>query len=90
MKNALIFFYNIFLEEIEKINDNYYFAYQNSDFVIHKYTRNIDEVISIYNLNKEMLQKTFKKMLTVTRWDDKIKKSLEGDEENGLWKLNRI
>ena len=56
MKNALIFFYNIFLEEIEKINDNYYFTYQNSDFVIHKYTRNIDEVISIYNLNKEMLQ----------------------------------
>ena len=37
-----------------------------------------------------MLQKTFKKVLTVTRWDDKIKKSLEGDEENGLWKLNRI
>ena len=40
--------------------------------------------------NKEMLQKTFKKVLTVTRWDDKIKRSLEGDEENGLWKLNRI
>ena len=40
--------------------------------------------------NKEMLQKTFKKVLTVTRWDDKIKKSLDGDGDNGLWKLNRI
>mgnify|MGYP000000035830 FL=1 len=56
MKNALLFFYNIFLEEIEKINDNYYFTYQNSDFVVHKYIRNIEEVINIYNLNKEMLQ----------------------------------
>lgn len=56
MKNALIYFYNIFLEDIDKINDNYYFKYQNNDFVIHKYTRNIDEIISIYNLNKEMLQ----------------------------------
>ncbi len=56
MKNALIYFYNIYLEEIEKINDNYYFSYKNRDFVIHKYKRGIEEAISIYELNKEMLE----------------------------------
>lgn len=56
MKNALIYFYNIYLEELEKINDNYYFSYKNRDFVIHKYKRGIEEAISIYELNKEMLE----------------------------------
>lgn len=56
MKNALIFFYNLYLDEIKKINNNHYFSYQNNDYVISLYNRDISEITDLYQLNVEMLQ----------------------------------
>ena len=40
---------------------------------------------------KQTWKNNLKKLLTRKKFDDKIKKSLEGDKvKNGLWKLNRI
>ena len=55
MKNGLIYFYNINITDIKKVNDKFYFLYNNSNYVIEEYKRNVDEAVAIYNLNKEML-----------------------------------
>ena len=57
MNNAILFFYNINVQEIKKINDNYYFTYLSNNYVIYSYKRDITEAESIYNLNLEMLSK---------------------------------
>lgn len=56
MKNALSYFYNIFIDNLQKINDDYYFSYQNNDFIITEFLRSLDEVQAIYTLNIEMLK----------------------------------
>lgn len=56
MKNALIYNFNIYVDELTKLNDDYYFKFQNTDFVISLYNRNIDEIMSIYKLNIYMLK----------------------------------
>lgn len=55
MKNAIIYFYNIFIDVVEKINERFYFSYQNRNFVIFPYPRKIEEAPYIYALTKEML-----------------------------------
>lgn len=57
MKNALLFYYNIEIlsEKINKINNDYYFTYQNSNFVVARYERNISDVTELYNLTEEMI-----------------------------------
>ena len=55
MKNAISFHYNIYVEQIEKIGDNYFFKYQGFNFIVSKYTRSLEEMDSIYYLNREML-----------------------------------
>lgn len=57
MNNAILFFYNINVQEIKKINDNYYFTYLSNNYVIYSYKRDITEAESIYNLNLDMLSK---------------------------------
>jgi len=54
MKNALIFYYNIYTDNLEKLNDNYYFHHRNDNFIIMPYKYNINEALEIYNLNQEM------------------------------------
>lgn len=56
MKNALIYNFNIYVDELTKLNDDYYFRFQNTDFVVSLYNRNIDEIMSIYKLNIYMLK----------------------------------
>ena len=56
MKNALIYNFNIYVDELTKLNDDYYFKFQNTDFVISLYNRNIDEIMSIYKLIIYMLK----------------------------------
>ena len=34
MKNAIIYFYNIYIDDIRKLNNNYYFSFNNEDYVI--------------------------------------------------------
>lgn len=57
MNNAILFFYNINVQEIKKINDNYYFTYLSNNYVIYSYKRDIAEAESIYHLNLDMLSK---------------------------------
>lgn len=57
MNNAILFFYNINVQEIKKINDNYYFTYLSNNYVIYSYKRDITEAENIYNLNLDMLSK---------------------------------
>ena len=66
MKNAIIFFYNIYINDITKLNNNYYFSFDNDDFVVEQYNLNINDSIYMYLLNKEMLNSinTYKIILT--------------------------
>ena len=57
MNNAILFFYNINIQEIKRINNNYYFTYQQNNYVIYKYNRDILEINEIYELNIELLSK---------------------------------
>ena len=57
MNNAILFFYNINIQEIKRINNNYYFTYQQNNYVIYKYNRDILEINEIYELNRELLSK---------------------------------
>lgn len=67
MKNNLIYYYNIYIDEIKKINTNYYFEYNNKNFVIEEYKNNISDCEAMYKLNEEMLSrgaKVFKIIIT--------------------------
>lgn len=55
MKNTLVFFYNIYVDDLKKISDNYYFIYQNNNYAVFLFDRNIEEAKEIYSLNLEML-----------------------------------
>lgn len=55
MNNAILYFFDINPLELKKINDNYYFKSQNSNYVVYLYDRNIDEALEIYYLNLELL-----------------------------------
>ncbi len=57
MKNTLLFYYNIEISNnnLKKINDNYYFSYQSSNFIIEKYNRNAEDIIELYSLTEEMI-----------------------------------
>ena len=57
MNNAILFFYNINIQEIKRINNSYYFTYQQNNYVIYKYNRDISEINEIYELNIELLSK---------------------------------
>lgn len=59
MEKALIYYFNIYIEKINKINNNYYFRYNNDDYIISIYDRDIFEVQEIYNLNLEMINNNF-------------------------------
>ena len=59
MNNALLFFFNINVSEIKKINNNYYFRYLNSDYGVYFYERDIEEALEIYYLNLELIASGF-------------------------------
>ena len=61
MKNALLFFFNINIsnDKISKIGDTYYFLYNNNNFIIERYTRNIEEINDIYLLSEKMINDGF-------------------------------
>lgn len=61
MKNALLFFFNINIsnDKISKIGDTYYFSYNNNNFIIERYTRNIEEINDIYLLSEKMINDGF-------------------------------
>ena len=57
MNNAILFFYNINISNVTKINKNYYFKYLNSNYGIYSYNRDIIDALVLYYLNNELLNK---------------------------------
>lgn len=55
MNNAILFFFNINVSGIKKINDNYYFKYLNNNYGIYLYNRDITDSIHLYNINLKLL-----------------------------------
>lgn len=56
MKNILNYYYRIIIDD-NKINDNGYFSYNNHLFCLYELKRNINEIESLYYLNKLMLSR---------------------------------
>ncbi len=55
MNNAILFFYDLSISEIKRINNNYYFTYLNDNYGVYLYTRGLNELEDIYNLNNDLL-----------------------------------
>ena len=57
MKNELLFYYDIDIsnDKINMIDNNYYFTFQNSNFIVSKYERSLEEAKELYNLSEEMI-----------------------------------
>lgn len=56
MKNILNYYYRIIIDD-NKINDSGYFSYNNHLFCLYELKRNINEIESLYYLNKLMLSR---------------------------------
>ena len=56
MQNMLIYFYNLHIDSLLKIKEEYFFTYQNRNFLVTPYNRDLNEARAIYELNKEMLK----------------------------------
>lgn len=57
MNNAILFFYNINVSNVKKINKNYYFQYLNNNYGIYSYNRDISDAEALYSLNLELLNR---------------------------------
>lgn len=55
MKNNIMYYYNIRIDNITQNNNNYYFTINNDNYCFTIYTRDIKESNEIYKLNKYML-----------------------------------
>ena len=54
MKNTINFYYNIFLDELIKKDNCYYFYYGGDEYYFVPLNRPYDDVQGIYKLNLEM------------------------------------
>ena len=79
MKNALVFFYNIYVPDLKKINNDYYFFYQNNNYGVFLYDRSINEIQEIYDLNLEMLNYQIPVYQIKTTKDNNIFITYEGN-----------
>lgn len=57
MKNALNYYYGIYIENIIKNNGEYYFYFNNKEYHLVLYNRPLDDIKSLYELNMEMISK---------------------------------
>lgn len=55
MKNNIMYYYNLKIDNITQNNNNYYFTINNDNYCFTIYTRDIKESNEIYKLNKYML-----------------------------------
>lgn len=55
MKNNIMYYYNLRIDNITQNNNNYYFTINNYNYCFTIYTRDIKESNEIYKLNKYML-----------------------------------
>ena len=54
MNNILNFYYDLYADNINKINNNYYFTNKENNYVFHIYNRSIEEIGEIYEINNEL------------------------------------
>lgn len=57
MNNALLFFYNINVSGLRKINNNYYFKYLNNNYGVYFYNRDPNDSLLLFRLNDELLRR---------------------------------
>lgn len=57
MNNAILFYFDMNVSDVKRINGNYYFNYFNSDYVVHLYKRDVSEIMEIYYVNLEILRR---------------------------------
>jgi len=57
MKNNIMYYYNLQIENIYQSNNNYYFEINKEQYEFVIYERNIKEQNAIYELNKKMIEK---------------------------------
>ena len=55
MNNAILFFYNINIQEIKKITNNYYFTYLNNNYGIYLYNRDPKEQEELFKIYEDMM-----------------------------------
>lgn len=55
MKNVIAYYYGIHANEIIHRNDKYFFEYSNNKYVFEPYNRPIEDIDSLYKINKEMI-----------------------------------
>ena len=54
MENILSLNYDLYIDEIKKINNDYYFLYKKENSVLRRYNRNIEDIEEIYDLNNHL------------------------------------
>ena len=88
MNNALLFFFNINVSEIKKINNNYYFRYLNSDYGVYFYERDIEEALEIYYLNLELIASGFGGYEIILTKDNEVLFGYENNVFENLFEID--
>lgn len=57
MKNTISYYYNIYIDDLIKNNNEYYFYLNNHEYHFVIYDRPLDEVNYLYELNEEMVKR---------------------------------
>lgn len=57
MKNAINYYYNIYINDLVKSNDDYHFYFDSNEYRLIIFNRPYDDIKPIYNLNIEMLKR---------------------------------
>ena len=60
MNNAILFYFDINISNVRKINNNYYLKYMNDNYGIYLYNRDIEDSMFLYYLNVELLNEGLK------------------------------
>lgn len=55
MKNIIIYYYGLQIKEIIHKGDKYYFDYCNAKYIFEPYNRPLEDIESLYKINREMI-----------------------------------
>lgn len=80
MKESILYYYNIEVNNIRKFKDDFYFDYNGSNYIISKYIRNVNEKDDILKLNKYMISLNIPVFIVLTNKDNDILFKFEDDE----------
>jgi len=80
MKNAINFFYNVNVDNLLKINDNYYFFYKNKKFILHKIEDMTIDYNAVYQLNQILLRDNYPFFRMILNKDSQIITTIQLDK----------